>query len=397
MTILNERYDIIVVGAGPAGSMAALSAAAGGASVLLLEKDREIGIPVRCAEAVGEDGIIKVLETPLPHYCIATTIKRFKFIAPDGTVVYPQVNMTGFVLHRKLFDLELARRASNAGTQVATDAYVFDLLQTDSSISGVRVRTKAGEQNVNARIVIGADGVESRIARYAGLDSTVRMKDMETCCQVLAGQITVASDLCEFYFSQADFPGGYAWVFPKGDGLANIGMGIAGNKAHKKSVCQRLAEFLHKYFPKAQVLEKTVGGVPCAPRMKRLYSDGLLLCGDAAWQGNPVSGGGIITGMMAGKIAGNIAANAVHENDTGSTFLKRYEKEWDDAGGKAHRRYYRLKEGIRKLSDDHLNATAHALDEIPQEQQTLAKIFQTALIRQPSLLVDILKVISPFG
>jgi digeranylgeranylglycerophospholipid reductase len=377
--------------------MAALSAATGGASVLLLEKDREIGIPVRCAEAVGEDGIKKILDASLPQYCIATTIKRFKFIAPDGTVVHPQVDMTGFVLHRKLFDLELARRAVNAGAQIMTGAYVYDLLQTDFSISGVRVRTEAGDRQLNSRIVIGADGVESRIARYAGLDSTVRMKDMETCCQVLAGQISVEADLCEFYFSQADFPGGYAWVFPKGDGLANVGLGIAGNKAHRKSVCQRLDEFMNRYFPGARILEKTVGGVPCAPRMKRLYSDGLLLCGDAAWQSNPVSGGGIITGMMAGKIAGSIAASAVRANDTSSSFLKQYEKEWDDAGGKAHRRYYRLKEGIRKLSDDQLNATARALHEIPQEQQTLAKIFQTALIRQPSLLVDIIKVISPFG
>ncbi len=101
--------------------------------------------------------------------------------------------------------------------------------------------------------------------------------------------------------------------------------------------------------------------------------------------------------MTAGKIAGNIAASAIKSDNISADFLKRYEKEWDTVCGNAQKRYYRLKEGISKLSDEQLNKTAHVLKDIPQKKQTLVKIFQTALIRQPGLLVDIMKTLNPFS
>ena len=106
--MVSDYYDVIIVGAGPAGSMAAYSAAKENASVLLLEKDRDIGTPVRCAEAIGKDGIEKILDTPVNPRWIAAEIKKFQFVAPDGTIIHPQVPMTGYVLHRKLFDYDLA-------------------------------------------------------------------------------------------------------------------------------------------------------------------------------------------------------------------------------------------------------------------------------------------------
>ena len=148
---------------------------------------------------------------------------------------------------------------------------------------------------------------------------------------------------------------------------------------------------------KESVLNKTIGGVPCGKRLPKLSADGILLVGDAALQANPISGGGIATGMTAGIIAGRVAGKAVQANDVSSAFLNAYEKEWDKSCGNAQKRYYRLKEGIKKLSDKQLNETAHALKDIPREKQTLTKIFQTALVRQPSLLVDIVKTMSPFS
>jgi digeranylgeranylglycerophospholipid reductase len=396
MFFLQNKCDIVVVGGGPAGCMAAYTGASQGVRVVLFEKDREIGIPVRCAEAVGMDGLEQVLEQPLPSACIATTIRRFKFVAPDGSVVYPNINMTGFVLNRKIFDLEIARRAADAGATIVPNAYVHGLLFKDNKIRGVQVFREGVSTNIEADIVIAADGVESRVGRWAGLESTLRLKDIETCCQYMVCNIEVETDTCAFYFSQADFPGGYAWVFPKGDQTANIGMGIAGNKSSKKSVSRRLDDFIKKYYPDARIIEKTVGGVPCAPRMKKICTDGILLTGDAAWQSNPISGGGIISGMKAGCQAGLTAAQAILKKDTSYAALKIYEKRWEQTGGRAHRRYYRLKDGIRKLTDEQLNKTAQMLNDIPQDEQTLTKIFQTALMKQPALFIDILKVISPF-
>jgi digeranylgeranylglycerophospholipid reductase len=394
---LNKNYDIIIIGGGPAGCMAAFAAAQKNVSVLLLEKDREIGSPVRCAEAVGKDGLEKLLADNIDARWIAATIKKFQFVAPDGTTVYPQVPMTGYVLHRKLFDYDLGLLATKAGANIITKAYVTGLIKKDDYVSGVRVVINGTNHTVMGKIIIGADGVESRVGRWAGIDTTVHMRDMETCAQMTLSNLNIDENTCVFYFSQKKFPGGYGWVFPKGHYIANVGLGISGDNARKVTAFERLEEFIKDEFPKSSILSKTVGGVPCANRLPRISANGVLLIGDAALQANPVSGGGIATGMTAGKIAGGIAADAIKSDNFSADFLRKYEKEWDTACGNAQKRYYRLKEGIKKLTDVQLNQTAHALKNIPQEKQTLVKIFQTALIKQPALLVDIVKTLSPFS
>jgi digeranylgeranylglycerophospholipid reductase len=392
-----NNYDVIVVGGGPAGSLAALHAARGGADVLLLEKDREIGSPVRCAEAIGKDSLEKILQQPVSPSWIAATITKFLFVAPDGTRIYPRVNMTGFVLNRKIFDLDLARLAGQAGAQIETRAYVYHLLLENKKVRGVKCRTGGQDLSIGARIVIGADGVESRVGRWAGIDTTIRLKDMETCAQATLGNVAVSMDACIFYFSQQKFPGGYGWVFPKGNGMANVGLGIAAHSGKGISARHRLESFIRETYPDCPRLGQTVGGVPCANRLHRISGDGILLAGDAAWQSNPISGGGISTAMAAGKLAGSIAAEAVRNDKRPGDFWEKYEKEWDRIGGKAHRRNYRIKEAIRKLSDQRLNETAHAIQNLAPEKQTLLKIFQKALVQQPALLLDIIKAMAPFS
>jgi len=394
---LEQKYDIIVVGAGPAGSTAARIAAQSGASVLLLEKDRDIGVPVRCAEAVSKEGLENILEKPIDRAWIADKIDRFKLVAPDGTAVYPQVQMTGFVLHRRLFDYDLAKWAAENGVRVLSRAYVSGLIKEKDYICGVVCNFAGENHRIEADIVIGADGVETRVGRWAGIDTTIRMRDMETCSQVTIQSSQIERGICEFYFSQKDFPGGYAWVFPKGKGTANVGLGISGNLVRKKSPQKRLDEFLAKYYPDAAILSHTVGGVPCADRPKRISGNGFMLVGDAAFQSNPMTGGGITSGMAGAKIAGLVAAQAVKAGNFSEKFFRDYEKKWDRSGGANQKLYYKVKEGIKKLSDSQLNDTANNINKIPVEKQTLLKIFQTALRKQPSLLIHLIKLLSPFN
>ncbi len=156
-------------------------------------------------------------------------------MAPDGTAVYPQVKMTGFVLHRRLFDYDLAKWAAENGVRVLSRAYVSGLIREKDYVCGVVCNLGGKNHRIEADIVIGADGVETRVGRWAGIDTTIRMRDMETCSQVTIQSSHIERGICEFYFSQKDFPGGYAWVFPKGQGTANVGLGISGNLARKKS------------------------------------------------------------------------------------------------------------------------------------------------------------------
>lgn len=386
---MNKKYDIVVVGAGPAGSTAARFAAQSGASVLLLEKDREIGIPVRCAEGVGEKGLETVVEIK-PHW-IAQEISGVALVSPSEDRVDVESNEMGYVLNRKIFDYELAQMAADAGADVLTRAYVHGLLFRDGKVSGVRLQHLDSELEVEASIVIGADGVESRVGRWAGLKTRTSMKDMETCAQVTASHIDVDEKYCHFYFSNEKYPGGYLWVFPKGNGLANVGLGISGEYSKHKSPFAYLQDFLDAKFPHAAILTTVAGGVPCSPTLEQIVSDGLMLVGDAAHQANPVSGGGITSGMVAAKIAGQVAGAAIVDGNVSKKRLTEYVNLWNKAEGNKHKVFYKLKKFVYNLTDEELDNAARILLDMPVEKRTLVSIFKSALIKHPSLIVDIIK------
>jgi digeranylgeranylglycerophospholipid reductase len=395
---MRDRYDVIVVGAGPAGSTAARFAAQGGADVLLLEKDREVGVPVRCAEGVGERGLKSVVKID-PHW-IANKITGVEFYSPSGKKVTVQSDDVGFVLDRKRFDYDLAIMAGNAGSDLRTKANVVDLLRDNGRVCGVCVELLGEIRRIRADIVIGADGVESRAGRWAGLKTRLAMKDMETCVQMTAGNIDVTEEFIHLFFGSQIAPGGYLWIFPKGGGVANIGLGISGKHSKDNNPLDFLDRFMKEKFPRAVVFTTVAGGVPCAPPMKQLVSDGFLLVGDAAHMSNPVSGGGIVNAMLAARIAGEVAAGAVRDGVFTQKRLAEYEKLWykgegglwyKGEGGK-HKRFYKLKEYVYEMTDEDLEKTADMLLELPIGKRTLVNIFKSALIKRPSLIIDAIKV-----
>ncbi|MDZ7315220.1 MAG: NAD(P)/FAD-dependent oxidoreductase [candidate division KSB1 bacterium] len=388
---MKNSYDVIVVGAGPAGSAAARHAALGGASVLLLEKDRDIGVPVRCAEGVTEAGLKNVLEEIDPRW-IMHRVNKVMFHSPSGIEVELDFNQTGYILNRKLFDYDLAQRAVAAGADVLTKAYVFDLLRDGSRIAGVKFKSLGRTFTVSAKVVIGADGVESRVGRWAGLKTRTKLCDMETCAQYLAGNIDASEDHLHLYFSNRTAPQGYLWIFPKGNGVANIGLGISGEAAREKPPIAYLQEFMAEHFPQASVLSTVIGGVPCDQTLEQIVADGLMLVGDAAHQVNPITGGGIVSALLAGKIAGQVAAKAVALGSVGAKVLQEYPRQWSKSEGKNHAIFYKLKSYIYKLSDEELDDIARAALGVPLPKRSMLTLFRAALVKRPSLILDAVKV-----
>jgi digeranylgeranylglycerophospholipid reductase len=391
---IDKWYDLIVVGAGPAGSMAAWQAAQRGIKVLLLEKDREVGTPVRCAEGVARKELERLVGHPAPSRWVATEIRNFRLFAPDGTPVYVNIDETGYVLNRKIFDYDLALQAVTAGARLATSAEVVNVIKTNGAVQGVHVKFSDHLLEVKSPIVIAADGVESRVARWAGIDSTIKLGDMETCVQYTLGGIKIDPDTCDFYFSRDFAPGGYAWVFPKGENTANVGLGISGYFSRYKNPEDYLNIFLQRYFSKASILAKTVGGVPVDRTMKEIVSDGFMIVGDAAHQANPISGGGIVSAMVAGQLAGEVAAKAVLMKKTGKKDLMPYAREWQKKVGKSHLRYYRLKEALMKFDDRHFNSIAREFVSLAAEKQNLLNLFKIAFKTNPAFLLDVIKLFS---
>lgn len=385
----SDYYDIIVVGAGPSGTTAARFSAMNGAKVLVLEKDRDVGYPVRCGEAVSHEGLVQFIEPDMKW--ISSTVKYFKIVAPNGIVVEPKIEGFGYILERRIFDYELAKLAVEHGAEVVTKAYVNGLIINNGKVEGVKVLLNNSEQiEIRAKIVIGADGVESRVGRWAGLNTTCKLQDMESAVQMTLSNIEVEPETCYFYFGNKIAPGGYLWIFPKGRNTANVGLGIAGIYGRQKKALRYLEEFVEKNFPNASILTVVAGGVPCAKTAEKIVTDGLMLVGDAAHQVNPISGGGIISGMIAGKIAGQIAGKAIKENNLRLIF--KYENEWRKTLGQRHERYYKIKQFVYRFSDEKLNEIAQEVSKIPREKLTLKNLFLTTVKSQPSLIIEVLKL-----
>ena len=392
---MKNDYDVVVVGGGPSGSMSAIEIAKSGYSVCILEKDRDIGMPVRCGEAIGYTGLTQFFK-PKPEW-IASEIKRAKLIAPSGIGVnIPFTHETGFILNRRVFDYDVSKIAVKNGAEVYTKSYVKDLIIKDDFITGVILNHLDKEVTINAKIVIGADGIESRVGRWGGIKTSVRMKDMESCVQYSVANIHIDPNQMIMYVGKKYAPGGYLWIFPKDEGFANIGIGISGQYSKHKSAKQYLDYFISENYPDISVLTTVCGGVPCPKPHKNPIKNGLMLVGDAAHQINPMTGGGIASGMRGGKIAGNIAVQALKKNDFSEEFLRSYPKEMFKVFGKNHNRFYNIKETVHKLSDDDFNYIADKILNIPDDKRGLLDVFKSAVYKKPSLIIDVLKVFAGF-
>ena len=391
--MLQNKYDVVVVGGGPAGSMAAWEAAKGGVSVCMLEKDRDIGYPVRCGEAAGESGLRQFVE--IEDSWIAEKITSVKLVSPNLTSVdIDFAAETGYILNRRIFDYDLSRYAANAGAEVYTKAYVKNVLANNGEVNGVVLDYLGEEKQIQAKIVIGADGLTSRVGRWAGLKTLVRMKDMESAVQYSVANVDIEPNKMIMYVGMNHAPGVYIWVFPKGKKFANIGIGISGKYSKHKSAQKYLDEFIEREYPDAAILTTMCGGVPCAKPMEKPVADGIMLVGDAAHHINPMTGGGIVAGMKGGWIAGQVAAEAIKKNDYSEDSLLEYPKRMRKDFGKNHERFYKIKEVTEKLTNEELDSIAEKVLSIPHNKRTLTSVFKAAVFKKPTLIIDVLKVFS---
>lgn len=348
--IQRRRYDLVVIGAGPAGSMAAYTVARAGLSVLLLEKRQEIGSPVRCAEGVGRDQLLAFVEPDRRWVAAEVGVAEITAVAGDTIRRLRASGGHGFILERRVFDRALAERAAAAGAEVRVKAAAAGLLAEAGRVCGVGIRRgdllgSSGPVEVQAHVVIGADGVESQVGRWAGLSEALPLADTMVCAQYLLAGIEI-DPACTSYTIDANMaPEGYAWVFPKGEGRANVGLGMRADLA-RQSALEHLDRFVadHRFLAQGYPVTLIAGNVPVGLPPARLACDGLMLVGDAARQVDPLTGGGIANAMAAGQMAAEVAVEAIAAGDLSAAYLNRYQERWQRTRGRKMERNYRLRQ-----------------------------------------------------
>ncbi|MCD4702840.1 MAG: NAD(P)/FAD-dependent oxidoreductase [Methanosarcinaceae archaeon] len=388
---MKDSYDVIVVGAGPGGSIAAKTAALKGLDVLLIEKRQEIGDPVRCAEGVDKISLRHHIKPD--HRWICADLKGSYIYSPDGTVVEMSAEMSGaevgYVLERKLFDRALADESAMAGAEVMVKTRATGLIIEDDTVCGVKLMHMGEEYTVRSKIVIGADGIESKVGRWAGIDTSLKPKDMETCVQYLVSGANIDQGYCYFYLGNDVAPGGYVWLFPKGGNLANVGVGLLGSKSGKQRPIDYLNKFIKEKLPDASTIEMVYGGVPVQGPIERTIANGLMLIGDAARQSDPITGGGIINALDAGKIAGKVAADAIRKGDCSTETLQDYEEQWRETIGREISYSLAVKETFVKFTDEELNSLAYSLKDVNFDSMRLRDLLYALFKANKKLLWDL--------
>lgn len=383
---MKTRYDVVIIGAGPAGSVAAKTIAQAGCSVLLLEKRQEIGSPVRCAEAVGCETTTQFID--LDPRWIAAEIDAFSVTNPQGDCIVLPPEETTVVLERKIFDRELARLAAEAGAEVIVKARAVGLIKTDRVV-GVRVNVQGKALDIQASIVIGADGTESQSPRWAGLKSNPQLKDYYTAAQYLLTGVEVNPRICQYHVGWSLAPGGYAWVFPKGHGQANVGLVMATDPKETRTAVDYLNEFVAARFPRSARLAQVTGGIPVTNVLPQMVTDGYMCIGDAAHQSDPLTAGGIGPGMIGGHLAGQVAVEALAAQDVSAPFLRRYEQRWDERFGKTFRRLHRIRHAVLKIPEDKLSDIIRHAAQLDGQEHSTKDLLLLAMKSQPHLLLEL--------
>ena len=397
-------YDIVVVGGGPSGSTTAKFAAKGGARVLMIEKRQEIGVPVRCGEGIAKEALNSVGIKPSPEW-VVMEMEGARLISPKGFIMLLSEkiagNEVGYNVRRDLFDKALARDAANAGADIMVKTSAVDVIKKDGVVKGVKAMHMGERFDISANIVIGADGFESQVGRWAGIDTTLKLSDINTCLQYLIVGVDVDIRYNDFYLGAERAPGGYAWVFPRSDDSANVGIGVNLKIVKEQiknnqlpSVPAAAKTYLDRFIQslpglaKGKPIAQIAGAVSCSPPLDQIHSDGIMLVGDAGRMIDPLSGGGVVPGCNAGKIAGEVAADAVKQDDYSEEFLKKYDVDWRASYENHMIRNWIAKEKLVTLSDDVFDKVLETLQDYEVEQLTTFGILNAVKAKHPELVKE---------
>lgn len=381
-TAVTEYFDAVVSGAGPAGSVAARIIAQAGFKVLLAEKRQEVGTPVRCAEGVSAKWLHR--HTGVKKEWVCAEVRGAVLSGPGGGSACMEYGETGYILDRHLFDRDLAFAAAAEGAILRTKCPVTGV---EAEENGFFVRLGGGWKDVRVKMIIAADGIESVTASMLGVDTSLKPSDIESCMQYTLGGVETNRDHIELIGGNNIAPGGYAWIFPKGDKQANVGLGLLGARSsYSYNAKFYLDNFVATRFPGASVLRTSAGAVSASKPLEKMFGKGFLIAGDAAHLANPLTGAGIGNALESGAAAGKTAAECLKNEDVSEEALSAYQDAVMKSIGNTTRKFYRIKEHFVEFSDRDIDNMIRLASQIDPANITVGKILELAFKENKAVL-----------
>jgi len=312
------RAQVVVVGAGPAGLIAAREAARRGVDVLVLEEHAQIGLPVECAGLLSLRWLRAIGVHRARRRFVLNELRAATFYSPSGHELRVEApRPVACVVDRRELDVVLAEQASDAGARLELGKLVKRL---SFRPEGIELEGPWG--SAKAELVIVAEGFRSRLVRQLGLRG-LNWRGVLPASQVEVPASDVDEEGVEVHLGRRVAPGFFAWVIPLGDGVARVGLACRGADPRRL-----LRAFLKRRFGLRGVRTAYSGSVlKCGP-IPKTYAERALVVGDAAGQAKPTTGGGVVLGGICASIAGKVAAEAVRAGDFSERFLSSYERGW---------------------------------------------------------------------
>lgn len=331
-----KKFDVIVVGAGTGGCLAAKTVAEAGLSVCMIDRKPELKIGDKvCGDAIGKHhfdniGIVHPIGDELDQ-----TMEGIKVYSPDmETVVNVKgEGVHGYLINRLLFGQRLLKEAKDAGATLMDSTIVTEPIIKDGYIVGVSTKDSKTEEKseIFAQVVVDASGhsavLRKKLPPQMDIETEVNDEDVEICYREIreVKETIDEPEFCKIYLDLQRFPGGYCWIFPKSSNTVNVGLGVAMKKGFPNPKDLYNEQVLSMpLFKGSRALTGGGGLVPTRRPISSMVGNGIIIIGDAACQVNPIHGGGIGPSMMGGAKAAEVIIEALEKGDVSRESLWPY-------------------------------------------------------------------------
>ncbi|UCE43639.1 MAG: NAD(P)/FAD-dependent oxidoreductase [Candidatus Bathyarchaeota archaeon] len=331
-----KKFDVIVVGAGTGGCLAAKTIADAGLNVCLIDrkKKEEIGQKV-CGDAIGKHHFDDLgIDYPVGEE-LERTMMGVRIHSPDRKNVFEVKGerLYGFIINRRLFGQRLLKDAIDAGATLFESSLVLEPVIQNDFVTGISAKGLKTEEKLKlfGQIVVDASGysavLRKKLPPEIGVQATIDISDV---CVVyreireLKEQVS-QPDFCEIYLSQEWAPGGYSWFFAEGENNVNVGLGVAMSGDFPKPRNQFYKNFLSlPLFVGSSLIDAGTWYDPTRRPLDCMTGNGIVIVGDAACQVNPIHGGGMGPSMRGGASAGETILEAIEKGDASRDALWSY-------------------------------------------------------------------------